>query len=48
MKSYWACARLLEIVVLTGIGAGMASVCAIIEAFRIKQWDRVLEQCETY
>ncbi|KAI7774578.1 hypothetical protein LA080_008217 [Diaporthe eres] len=48
MKSHWACARLLEIVVSTGIGAGMAAVCAIIEAFRIKQWDRVLEQCERY
>lgn len=39
---------LLVIVVSTGIGAGMAFICAIIEAFRIRQWDRILEQCQTY
>lgn len=46
LKSYQFCSMLLAIVVLTGIGAGVAVVSAGIEWRRIRQWGKVLERCQ--
>lgn len=48
MKSNRACAMMLGIVVSNGIGAFVALFCAILEALRIRQWNRVLKQCKKY
>lgn len=48
MKSYRACAMMLGIAVSTGVGALVALFNAILEALRIRQWNRVLKRCKKY